>query len=154
MRDLRPDDQDNIVRKRRPSHALLSSRHVRDLNWRKLHRHAALPGTEPTPARSAAFQPKMWQQHLFAGVDYDGDMVNEKQLSADIKLYSDQINKIKETMGLNKKAREEAMSDGNFSAWLTDLKARAKLFGIHREQQLTKALVLMKELVTSITRPG
>ena len=91
-----------------------------------------------------------WQQHLFAGHDYDGDMVNEKQLSADIKLYSDQINKIKETMGLSKKAREDAASDGNFSAWLSDLKSRAKLFGIHREQQLTKSLVLMKELFTIV----
>lgn len=36
-----------------------------------------------------------WTQHLSAGSDYDGDMVNEKQLTADIKLYSDQINKIK-----------------------------------------------------------
>ncbi len=91
-----------------------------------------------------------WTQHLAAGSDYDGDMVNERQLTADIKLYSDQINKIKESMGLNKKAREEAQADGNFSAWLTDLKARAKLFGIHRENQLTKALVLMNELSTIV----
>lgn len=91
-----------------------------------------------------------WTQHLAAGVDYDGDMVNEKQLTGDIKLYSDQINKVKESMGLSKKAREEAMSDGNFSAWLTDLKARARLFGVHRETQLTKALVLMKELFTIV----
>ncbi len=91
-----------------------------------------------------------WTQHLAAGADYDGDMVNERQLTADIKLYSDQINKIKESMGLSKKAREEAQADGNFSAWLTDLKSRARLFGIHRENQLTKALVLMKELFTIV----
>jgi hypothetical protein len=91
-----------------------------------------------------------WTQHLAAGVDYDGDMVNERQLTADIKLYSDQINKIKESMGLSKKAREDAAADGNFSAWLSDLKARARLFGIHRENQLTKALVLMKELFTIV----
>ena len=36
-----------------------------------------------------------WQQHLFAGADYDGDMVNDKQLTSEIKLYSDQINKVK-----------------------------------------------------------
>lgn len=63
---------------------------------------------------------------------------------------SDQINKIKETMGLSKKSREDSLADGNFSAWLTDLKARAKLFGVHREGQLTKALVLMKELFTVV----
>ena len=89
-----------------------------------------------------------WSQHLSAGMDYDGDMVNERQLTSDIKLYSDQLNKIKESMGLSKKAREDSQADGNFSQWLSDLKARAKLFGVHREHQLTKGLVLMKELFT------
>lgn len=91
-----------------------------------------------------------WTQHLAAGSDYDGDMVNERQLTADIKLYSDQINKSKESMGLSKKAREDSLADGNFSQWLTDLKARAKLFGVHRENQLTKGLVLMQELFTIV----
>ena len=101
-----------------------------------------------------------WQQHLFAGQDYDGDMVNEKQLTGDIKLYSDQLNKVKDSMGLSKKAREDSLQDGgNFSQWLSDLKARAKLFGTHRENQLTKGLVLMKELFTVVStfssaRPG
>jgi hypothetical protein len=88
-----------------------------------------------------------WQQWLFAGMDYEGDFLeNEKQLIQDIKLYSDQINKIKESMGLNKKSRDAAAAEGNFAVWLSDLKARAKVFGVHREKQLTKALVLMQEL--------
>lgn len=91
-----------------------------------------------------------WQQWLFAGADYLGDMINDKQVSADLKSYSDQINKIKETMGLSKKAREEAQADGNFSQWIADLKERAKIFGVHREQQLGKALVLMNELFTIV----
>ena len=91
-----------------------------------------------------------WTQHLAAGQDYDGDMVNEKQLTADLKLYSDQLNKVKESMGLAKKARDQAENEGNFSAWLSDLKSRAKIFGIHREKQLTKALALMQELSTVV----
>lgn len=88
-----------------------------------------------------------WQQWLFAGVDYDGDFLeNEKQLVQDMKYYSDQINKIKEQMGLNKKARDAMANEGNFAAWLSDLKARAKIFGVHRENQLTHALVIMNEL--------
>lgn len=59
---------------------------------------------------------------------------------------SDQINKIKESMGLTKKARDAVANEGNFAGWLSDLKARAKVFGVHREAQLTKALVLMQEL--------
>jgi hypothetical protein len=91
-----------------------------------------------------------WSNHLAAGTDYDGDMVNEKQLTADLKLYSDQLNKVKESMGLAKKARDAAENEGNFSAWLSDLKSRAKIFGIHREKQVTKALALMNELSTVV----
>lgn len=91
-----------------------------------------------------------WTQHLSAGADYDGDMVNEKELTANLKLYSDQLNKVKESMGLSKKARDDSANEGNFSAWLSDLKSRAKIFGVHREKQLTKALSLMNELSTVI----
>lgn len=87
-----------------------------------------------------------WTQQLAAGEDYDGDMIDAKQMSADLKLYSDQLNKVKETMGLSKKARDASQNEGNFAQWLDDLKARAKIFGIHREKQLTKALALMFEL--------
>lgn len=89
-------------------------------------------------------------QHLAQGTDYDGDMLNEKQMLADLKLYSDQINKVKDSMGLNKKSRDDAANEGNFSAWLSDLKSRAKIFGVHREKQLTKALTLMQELSTVV----
>jgi hypothetical protein len=87
-----------------------------------------------------------WTQHLAAGVDYDGDMVNEEQLRKNIKEYSDQINKVKDSMGLNKKTRDAAAAEGNFAGWISDLKARAKIFGIHREKQLQKSLTLCKEL--------
>jgi hypothetical protein len=89
-----------------------------------------------------------WTQHLAAGKDYDGDMTDDERLRRNIKEYSDQINKIKESMGLNKKARDGAANEGNFASWLADLKARAKIFGVHREKQLTKALTLLEELST------
>lgn len=84
-----------------------------------------------------------WTVHLAAGVDYDGLATNDEQLRKNIREYSDQINKVKSTMGLNKAAREEADNDGNFATYLANLKARAKLFGVHRERQLTKALSLV-----------
>lgn len=91
-----------------------------------------------------------WSQHIAAGVDYDGDMVNEKQLTADIKAYSDQLNKIKDSMGLTKKARDDIANADNFAQKYADLKARAKMFGIHRENQLTKTLTLGMELSTVV----
>lgn len=87
-----------------------------------------------------------WTQHLAAGVGYDGFDIDPEQLRKNIKEYSDQINKVKESMGLNKKSRDDIAADGNFAQWLGDLKARAKIFGIHRENQLTKALILINQL--------
>jgi hypothetical protein len=91
-----------------------------------------------------------WTQHLASGQTYEGDFVDEKKTIADIKLYSDQINKLKTTMNLTKAARDDMANDGNFALWLADLKARAKMFGVHRERQLTKALTLMMELSTVV----
>lgn len=91
-----------------------------------------------------------WTQWIGAGQDYDGDMLDDKQLTSNIKLYSDQLTKIKDSMGLTKKSRDDAANEGNFAQWFTDLKSRAKIFGIHREHQLTKALTLMYELSTVV----
>lgn len=87
-----------------------------------------------------------WTQHLAAGVDYEGFEVKSEDIRRNIKEYSDQLNKVKESMGLNKKARDDAANDGNLAAYISDLKSRAKIFGIHRERQLTVALTLFNEL--------
>ena len=91
-----------------------------------------------------------WTQWLASGEDYDGDMVDDEQIRKNIKEYSDQLNKVKESMGLNKKTRDAATAEGNFAAWIQDLKSRAKIFGIHREKQTTAAIRLMKELSTVV----
>lgn len=85
-------------------------------------------------------------QHLASGSDYEGFEIDETLLRRNVRELSEQINRTKGAMGLTKKARDESAAEGDFSGWLTDLKVRAKIFGIHREHQLTKALVLMNEL--------
>lgn len=91
-----------------------------------------------------------WGMQLTAGVDYAGDMINEKQMALDIKGFNDMVNKVKEQMGLSVKARNSAANDGNFASWFADVKSRARMFGIHREAQLGKALALMSELATIV----
>ena len=91
-----------------------------------------------------------WTVFLAAGVDYQGLLIDEQDLQRNIKLYSDQINKVKDATGMSKKARDAEADKGNFAAYLADLKHRAKVFGVHREKQLTKALTLMKELFTVV----
>jgi hypothetical protein len=87
-----------------------------------------------------------WTVQLSRGEDYDGDELNEKQMVQDLKLYSDQINKVKESMGLTKKQRDAASNDGNFALWFQDTLARAKMFGFHRQNQLNQMISLGKEL--------
>jgi hypothetical protein len=92
-----------------------------------------------------------WTQWMSAGVDYDGDLLaSEKDLQLQLKGYSDQITKIKASMVLSKDARDSAANEGNFARWFSDLKARARIFGIHREEQLQVALTLMNEITGAV----
>jgi hypothetical protein len=88
--------------------------------------------------------------YLAAGSDYDGFEIDETLLRRNMREYSEQINRTKDAMGLNKKSRDEAAAAGDFTTWLSDLKVRAKIFGVHREKQLTRALVLVQELSSII----
>lgn len=92
-----------------------------------------------------------WTQQLAAGQDYIGMEIDEEKIRKNIKEYSESVNKVKESMGLNKKARDDAANSGDFATWLAELKTRAKAFGVHREHQLSKALVLMNELMSIVT---
>lgn len=83
---------------------------------------------------------------ISAGHDYDGFDVDDTLLRRNLREYSEQINKTKSSMGLNKSARDDAANAGDLSSYIQNLKMRAKIFGIHREKQLMKALVLMNEL--------
>ncbi len=86
-------------------------------------------------------------QHLASGEDYDGFEIEDPTLlRRNLREYSEQITRLKESMGLTKRSRDEAASSGDFATWLANLQTRAKIFGVHRERQLTKALVLMNEL--------
>lgn len=89
-------------------------------------------------------------QHLAAGHDYDGFDIDDTLFRRNVREYSEQINKTKTAMGLTKAARDEAANAGDLSSYISDLKMRARIFGIHREQQLTRALVLMNELAAII----
>lgn len=87
-----------------------------------------------------------WSQHLASGYDYQRNLVDDDLLRKQIKEQSDVIIKLKASLNLDKKSRDAALAEGNFHTWFSDVKRRAKLFGIHRENQLNTALSLMNEL--------
>lgn len=85
-------------------------------------------------------------QYLASGADYEGLMIDDTLYRRHVREYSEQITRVKSSMGLTKAARDEASSAGDLSVYISDLKVKAKIFGIHRQNQLTQALVLMNEL--------
>lgn len=87
-----------------------------------------------------------WTQFLSAGRDYDRNLIDEEQVRKQVKEQSDAITKLKASLNLDKKSRDAALNDGNFHTWFMDVKRRAKVFGIHRENQLHVALGLMNDL--------
>jgi hypothetical protein len=92
-----------------------------------------------------------WSQHLASGYDYQRNLVDDDLLRKQIKEQSEAITKVKTSLGLDKRARDAALNEGNFSTWFADVKRRAKLFGIHRENQLNVALALMNELSSIVS---
>lgn len=85
-------------------------------------------------------------QFLSGGVDYEGFEVDETLLRRNVREYSEQITRLKESMGLTKRARDDALAGGDLNAYIANLQQRAQIFGVHRENQLKRALVLMNEL--------
>lgn len=85
---------------------------------------------------------------MMAGVDYDDERFDEIATGRKIKDVSDSINRLKEQMGLSKKARD-ASAASIADKW-NELLRRAKEFGYHRENQMRTAMVLMAELSTIV----
>lgn len=87
-----------------------------------------------------------WTQHLASGRDYENNLIDEDLNRKQIKEQSDVINKLKVQLGLDKRARDAALAEGNFHTWFSEAKRRAGLFRVHRENQLRRALALINEL--------
>lgn len=87
-----------------------------------------------------------WGNWLASGADYEGFEVDEDKLRMQLRQFNDQLTKVKDSMGLSKKVRDAATAEGNFAAYISDLKMRAREFGLHRDNQLQTALALMNNI--------
>lgn len=92
-----------------------------------------------------------WTGWLSSGRDYDGLLTpnQEDQVRKNLKEMSPLISTVKNDLGLTKSQRDKEAFE-SVGQYLSDLKARAKEHGIRREDQLTKALCLTKELFSLI----
>lgn len=86
-----------------------------------------------------------WSMWTASGRDYDGNIIGEDAYVKSLREYSQQIGNLKNRMALSRGEREKAEHE-SVGAYLVELQRRAKEFGIHRENQLGKALELAHQL--------
>lgn len=82
--------------------------------------------------------------------DYWGQGVDIDALKKSLFEYSKELRLLKKSLGIDKAQREKDKGE-SVADYLETLRVRAKEFGVMREQQLTKALTLFKELQALLT---
>lgn len=82
--------------------------------------------------------------------DYWGQGVDLDALKKAVAEYSKELRLLKKSLGIDKAQREKEKGE-SVADYLENLRVRAKEFGVMREQQLTKALTLFKELQALMT---
>lgn len=91
-----------------------------------------------------------WSSWLSKEKDYWGDPVDTKALRDSLKDYSNELRQLKKMMSIDKAARDKERGESAVD-YLENLRIRAKEFGVMRENQLTQALTLFKELEALVT---
>jgi len=93
-----------------------------------------------------------WTQWIVSGKDYGGLIIDDdaEKLRRSIKEYSAELTRLKSSMGLDKASRDATRNLDSPAKYLAELKQRAKMFGVHRETQVIKALSLFNELAAII----
>lgn len=82
---------------------------------------------------------------LISGTDYEGQLFDEKAIRDYKEKVDREIRQIKDHMGMGRKNRLEA--DRQSAAdYLKDLLGRAREFGVHRDNQIAKAIDVLMEI--------
>lgn len=92
-----------------------------------------------------------WGSWLIREADYDGRAIDEieDKLKKQKKELDQETRILKEKMGLNRAHRQDSEQE-NVAEYLETLLKRAKEFGVHRDEQITKAIDLVQEVFTQV----
>lgn len=91
-----------------------------------------------------------WARYMARGVDYNGIRVDGVDLQKRIKEFSGEIRQLKKALGIDAATREKARGEGSLPAYLALLREKARVFGVHREHQLDRALELWHQLMSVV----
>lgn len=92
-----------------------------------------------------------WGTWISRQKDYWGDAVDLDQLQQSLKAHSVELRQLKKQLGIDKLARDKSKGEDSVPAYLNNLLARAKEFGVHRDNQSAKALELFNQLKALVT---
>lgn len=91
---------------------------------------------------------------LSRGRDYFDEPVDSQSLRKWIVEASRELRQVKGGLGIDKTSRDRSRGTDSVAAYLENLRRRAREFGVHRENQLAKALELTNELIGLVTVNG
>jgi hypothetical protein len=92
-----------------------------------------------------------WGIWISNQTDYWDEPVDLDALQRAFKEHSVELRQLKKQLGIDKAARDRTKGEDSTPVFLSNLLARAKEFGIMREEQLAKALTLTNELKALVT---
>lgn len=98
---------------------------------------------------SLELQSYRYARWLIAGVDYDNKTFDEKWVRDHKTVVDRELRLVKKSMGLDRKGRTESESE-NMADYLKNLLQRAEEFGMHRDNQIAKAIDLFNDLKSLI----
>lgn len=92
-----------------------------------------------------------WSLWISTGRDYFGEPIDDNGYRRSLNDYSGEVRQLKKTLGIDKVARDKQKGEDSVSAYLEQLRVRAKEFGIMREEQCSKAIQLAQDLRALMT---
>jgi len=90
-----------------------------------------------------------WGYWLSNEGDYESNSIDEKQTRESLQKTQTELRLLKKHMGMDRRGRIESQSQ-SVADYLSTLKRRAKEFGVHRNEQVAKAIDLFSELETLV----
>lgn len=92
-----------------------------------------------------------WSIWVSQRSDYDGRAIDEAFYQRQVNAYSTELRQLKKLLGLDKPARDRTKGEGSVAHYWSQLGVRAKAFGVMRNRQLDRALILTNQLIGLVT---
>ncbi len=87
-----------------------------------------------------------WTQWVSRGKDFWGDPIDEQAFRRSINDYASELRQLKKALGVDKGTRDKTRGEDSTATYIETLRARAKEFGYHRNNQAAKAMELFNQM--------